>query len=132
MATEQGIDTFTDTPAPNTFSPEKLSNPKARRLLNSTIDKLQPRASRYAIRDTQVPGLELRIEPSGRKSWALRYRGQDEHGRPKHRRLSLGRWPGMDIVKARAAANVELRKLDCRIDPALERAAQAARAGNRR
>src|SRR5689334_22437498 len=96
-----------------------------------SVDALKPAADRYIVRDSDVSGLELRVQPDGRKMWTLRYRANGER-----RRLKLGQYhpQRMTLADARRAANRELRKVDGGTDPQLERleakraAAEAKRA----
>lgn len=86
-----------------------------------SVDTLQPKATRYIVRDTEVSGLELRIAPNGTKTWTLRFRNRAG----EQRRLKLGVYgPNrMTLAKAREAANLELRKVDTGTDPQAERQA---------
>ena len=61
-----------------------------RRLTVTRIEGLAPEAARYELTDHAVAGLQLRVEPTGGKSWILRY-----YWRSKRVRLSLGTFPGM-------------------------------------
>ncbi len=70
--------------------------------------------------DPALAGLYLIIQPSGAKSWALRYRFG---GKPA--KMTLGRWPVMGVAEARAKATASLDVLDHGRDPAGERKAKA-------
>lgn len=70
--------------------------------------------------DPALAGLYLIIQPSGAKSWALRYRFG---GKPA--KMTLGRWPVMGVAEARAKATASLEVLDHGRDPAGERKAKA-------
>jgi hypothetical protein len=48
------------------------------------IENIKPRASRQEVPDGGCRGLYLVVQPSGRKSWAVRYRFND-----KPRKLTL-------------------------------------------
>jgi len=70
-----------------------------------------------------LSGLYLVVQPSGAKSWALRYRYA---GKPK--KLTLGRWPVMGLADARAAASEAIEAVDHGTDPsAAKKATKAAR-----
>lgn len=60
------------------------------------IRKLMPREKRYSLADGD--GLQLTMMPSGRKSWAWRYRLHGAAGA-----IGLGVWPEMSLAQARAA-----------------------------
>lgn len=61
------------------------------------IASLRPRDKEYAIDDAQCAGLRLRVLPGGTKSWTI-FKRID--GRP--RRITLGHWPDLTLVAARA------------------------------
>jgi integrase len=72
--------------------------------------------------DPALSGLYLVIQPSGAKSWALRYRFD---GKPA--KLTLGRWPIMGVADARLAASEALEKVERGQDPAEEKKAEKAK-----
>ncbi|MGB3313275.1 MAG: integrase arm-type DNA-binding domain-containing protein [Albidovulum sp.] len=78
-------------------------------------------ARRQEIPDAGLSGLYLIVQPSGVKSWALRYR---VGGKPS--KLTLGRWPIMGVADARGAAAVALEKVERGDDPAAEKATTKA------
>jgi integrase len=78
---------------------------------------------RLELPDPALSGLYLVVQPSGAKSWALRYRYA---GKPK--KLTLGRWPVMGLADARAAASEAIEAVDHGTDPsAAKKATKAAR-----
>lgn len=58
----------------------------AKALTQAAVDKFKPGATRREIPDAKATGLFLIVQPTGSKSWALRFRRPD--GRPA--KLSLG------------------------------------------
>ncbi|WP_232628899.1 tyrosine-type recombinase/integrase [Methylobacterium sp. Leaf118] len=76
---------------------------------------------RREVPDGALPSLYLLIQPSGAKSWAVRYRLD---GKPK--KLTLGPYPRIPLVEAREAARQALRSVAEGRDPANEK--QAAKA----
>lgn len=78
-------------------------------------------ARRQEIPDPALSGLYLIVQPSGAKSWALRYRWA---GKPA--KLTLGRWPLMSVADARAAATDAVDKIEHGRDPAAEKKATRA------
>ncbi len=62
-----------------------------------------PAAREYSLRDTKLPGLALRVLPTGGKSWMMRLQVD---GRP--RRVTLGDAGFMPIERARAKAHALL------------------------
>ena len=81
-----------------------------------SVKKLKPGTARREIPDARMPGLYLIIQPSGAKSWAVRYR---YGGEP--RKLTVGPYPRYDLTKARANARDALQAVDEGRDPARER-----------
>ena len=64
------------------------TNPEARRFTPTYIAGLKPGATKRDISDPVVPGLVLRISPSGSKSWLLRFKWNGAATR-----ISLGAFP---------------------------------------
>jgi integrase len=100
----------------------------AKDITQVAIDKLKPGSCRREIPDGHTRGLLLLVQPTGKMSWALRYRF---HGRP--RKYTIGDYPGIGLKDARAAASRALVAITDGRDPAAEKAAvkAAARAARR-
>lgn len=96
----------------------------ARALTTKAVESAKPDpARRLEIPDPALSGLYLVVQPSGAKSWALRYRFA---GKPK--KLTLGRWPILGVAAARAAASEAIEEVEHGNDPgAAKRKAKAAR-----
>lgn len=95
----------------------------AKALTTKAIEAAKPDASRREIPDPALSGLYLVIQPSGVKSWALRYRFA---GKPK--KLTLGRWPVMGLADARAAGAEAIEAVENGNDPcAAKKRTKAAR-----
>jgi integrase len=77
---------------------------------------MRPGGSRREIPDRYLPGLYLLVQPSGVKSWAVRYR----HG-GKTRKFTLGSYPAFDLKAAREAGAKALRVVAEGRDPGIER-----------
>ncbi len=94
-----------------------------RKALNTkAIDALKPQAKRYEVHDLLCPGFSLRVFPTGRKVFNLKYR----YGL-KQRRLVLGVYPRTTLAQAREKAIEALRIVDEGIDPAARRRQLGAR-----
>lgn len=93
----------------------------ARALTTKAVENMKPDLDRRVeVPDPALSGLYLIIQPSGVKSWALRYRF---NGRPaKH---TLGRWPAMGVAEARAAATQASELVERGRDPSGEKQAKA-------
>lgn len=86
------------------------------------LESLRPIEKRYEVRDPSLNGLYFIVQPSGVKSWALRYRFGG-----KTAKLTLGRWPRVGLAEARAAVGRAVSDLERGVDPsALKKASKAA------
>lgn len=84
----------------------------AKRLTQITVDKVKPSTKRIEIADAARPGLYLVVQPSGRKSWAFRYRRTSDR---KSRKLTF---PFVSIMEAHKLAQDALAKVVAGGDPA--------------
>ena len=90
-----------------------------------SIERFKPdQSKRLEIPDGLLPGFYFVLQPSGVRSWAVRYR----YG-GKSRKLTLGPYPVLDLSTARARAREALQVLALGRDPASEKrdALRAAR-----
>ena len=95
----------------------------AKALTTKWVEALKPTQTRREIPDPALTGLYLVVQPSGAKSWAVRYRYA---GKPK--KLTLGKWPIMGVAGARAAASEAIEAVERGDDPsAAKKSAKAAR-----
>ena len=88
------------------------------------------KTKRQELPDNIVRGLYLVVQPSGAKSWAVRYR---HDGKPT--KLTLGPYPRLGLAEARAAARETLGIVSEGNDPTADRGdaeAAEAPAGGRR
>jgi integrase len=92
----------------------------AKRLTDIGIRNLKPAPVRREIPDGGCTGLYLISQPSGARSWAVRYRF---NGKPT--KLTIGSWPAVSLLDARAAAIAALKQLGKGKNPAA--AKQAAK-----
>jgi integrase len=84
-----------------------------RRALTVTkIEAMRPKDRRYEVTDSVARGLQLRIEPSGRKVWLHRYTWNDESIR-----LTLDDYEHLPLLEARARIKVNQDLLHRGIDP---------------
>ena len=81
-----------------------------------TIETIKPGSARREIADRHMPGLYLVLQPSGAKSWAVRYR---HAGTP--RKHTLGSYPAIDLKSARRLASKALRAVAEGRDPGREK-----------
>jgi integrase len=89
----------------------------AKALTARRVETEQSGDARREIPDGLLPGLYLVVHVGGAKGWAVRYR---HHGRT--RKLTLGRWPAIDLATARKLGTKALRSAAEGRDPATEKA----------
>jgi integrase len=90
----------------------------AKDLTKLALDNLKPREARYEVPDGHTRGLHAVVQPSGKISWALRYRVSGQS-----RKLTLGAYPQVDLRVARELARRALAKIAAGDDPAAEKQA---------
>ncbi|MCJ9428060.1 tyrosine-type recombinase/integrase [Kordiimonas marina] len=83
------------------------------RLNRKVVDQLAPAAKPYEVRDTQVKGLIVRVQPSGTKSYYCEFR--------RGRRISLGKACHLSVEEARTAAITAISEARNGEDPAAAR-----------
>lgn len=82
------------------------------------VDSLRPTTKRVEYIDQKLPGLALRVMPTGAKSWTVRYRH-----RGRLRRLTLGSASVIALAEARERVRELLHKASKGADPATEKQA---------
>ncbi len=87
------------------------------------IDALKPGDKRLEISDDKLPALRLVVQPSGARSWALRYRFKGRNAK-----LTIGRYPIVELAAARIQAKLALAKVATGTDPAAEKRQSTAEA----
>jgi integrase len=92
-------------------------------LTTISVEKAQGKAARYERPDGRLSGLYLIVQPSGAKSWCVRYRIA---GKPQ--KLTLGGYPAIDLVAARKLAGEALRAVAEGRNPGAERHAARRKA----
>jgi integrase len=91
------------------------------KLTSRAVETIKPTAVRQEIPDALLPGLYLVIQPSGARSFAVRYR---HHGKP--RKHTLGSYPVLDLKTARELGTKILRAAAEGRDPASEKQRERA------
>lgn len=92
----------------------------AKKLLTArSVETAQPKATRAEYPDAGSPGLYLIVQPTGARSWALRYRRPDG----TNAKLTLGKAGegGLSLAAARHAAAAARLRLEQGDDPAAKR-----------
>jgi hypothetical protein len=92
-------------------------------LTAKALENLKPGPVRREVPDGLLPGLYFVVQPSGKSSWAVRYRSG---GKP--RKLTLGAYPAISLKKARELAREAIGKVAEGSDPGAERKAAKASA----
>jgi len=84
-----------------------LTKQLMKRLSPALVEGAKPEAKPYRIWDTVVPQLFLRVQPSGVRSWNVKWKADRAqfpniiHGQTNK---SLGKWPGLTVDSARTIA----------------------------
>lgn len=95
------------------------------KLTRAAIDGLQPHATADVwLWDTEIPGFGVRVQPSGRKLYVVRYRTKD--ARRAQRKMVLCRYNDAPPEKARGMAREVFQAVARGEDPVGQRAAEAA------
>jgi integrase len=104
-----------------------LTGRKVETLTDLKIEKLAGEAKRREIPDGRIGGLYLIVQPSGQKSWALRYR---VGGAPK--KFTIGPYPAIGLAAARKRAQKALAGVVDGVDPSAQKKAarEAEKAAN--
>ena len=105
-------------PRMNSDPPDKVLQIATRRaaLTDRHLRELRPGPRAIEAWDSQQRGLIVRVLPSGRIEFAIRYR---IHG--KRRRLKLGEYPAVSLAAARKRARTAQSAIDNGEDPAADR-----------
>ena len=85
----------------------------------AAVERIKPDPKRrLEIADALLTGLFLIVEPSGKKSWAVRYRYQGSSTK-----FTIGSFPTVGLVEARAAGRQVLQRVAEGQNPAAEKRA---------
>ncbi len=100
------------------------TNPMPRRATERLTDKLiralpKPHKGAVITYDAEVPGFGIRVTKNDVRSFVLNYVVSG-----RERRMTIGRFPTWSATAAREEAKAHRRKVDAKIDPMAERAAQ--------
>lgn len=94
-----------------------------KRLTKRTVETLEPSKEPYEIRDPDLKGFLLRIEPGGTRSWFYAYRIDSTRNR-----VLLGRYPGLSPDGARELAKIAAGDVARGINPQAKRKQRRAEA----
>ncbi|VTZ52196.1 Integrase [Methylocella tundrae] len=90
----------------------------AKSLTVKALENLKPGDARKEVPDGLIRGLFFVLQPTGKASWAVRYRSSGQT-----RKLTLGTYPAIDLKSARELASRALVKVAGGDDPAAEKQA---------
>jgi integrase len=110
-------------PSDTLLSPEgilAMSSPKV--LTVARIEAAKPREARYELPDAGLPGFYLIVQPSGYKSFALRYRVA-----AKPKKFTIGAFPKLSLEAARKLAREAAVAVARGEDPGAEKKAAKAK-----
>ena len=92
----------------------------AKSLTVLSVEKAPPKSTRYELSDAGG-SLRLIVQPSGAKSWAVRYRVGS-----RTRKHTLGAYPALGLVEARKLARGAMETIAAGGDPAATKATRRA------
>jgi integrase len=92
--------------------------PHATKLTKRIIDRFAPAARRFVVWDTKLAGFGVRIGPTGRKTFVVRYRAEGGGRTAPQRLMSIGRYGVLTPDEARKAAKNVLGAVTKGDDPA--------------
>lgn len=95
------------------------ANPRVR-LTKRVVDAALPASKRRMIWDSDLSGLALRIEPTGIKSFVVRYRADGGGRTAPQRFFTIGRFGNLTVEEARKKAKKVLGQVAVGEDPAGE------------
>jgi integrase len=90
-----------------------------KKMTAAMVEKIKPTERRIEQPDSMVKGLMLIVQPTGAKSWQVRYRAGG-----LRRRMGLGSYPAVSLANARKSANAALLEVLQGNDPVGEREAK--------
>src|SRR5215475_13979642 len=93
------------------------------RITKRFVDALDPRAQEYFSWDPDLAGFGLRVQPSGAKSYIVKYRAGTGRNAPT-RRVTFGSVGKITPDQARALAKKMLGAVPQGADPAVDRATE--------
>ncbi|MCF8882699.1 site-specific integrase [Erythrobacter sp. SN021] len=91
------------------------------RLTKTIVDTAVPTAKRYAVWDSELAGFAVRIEPTGTKSFVVRYRADGGGRTAPQRYVTIGRFGNLTVEEARKKAKKVLGQIAVGEDPAAAR-----------
>jgi len=96
------------------------------KLTKKTLERLEPKARQFTVRDTELPGLLVWVNPTGRKVYGVSYRTREG----KRRSMALADVDSMPPADARKLAR-DVRARVARGEDPLEEKREARRRGMR-
>ncbi len=89
-------------------------------LTKKVVDAAEKRGKRYLIWDDELTGFALRVEPTGVKTFVIKYRAEGGGRSAKQRWLVIGRFGALTPDQARKIAKAKLGSVAAGGDPASE------------
>lgn len=90
----------------------------SQKLTKRVVDGAEPKAARYDLWDSDLPGFGLRVEVSGTKTFIIRYRANGGGRTAPRRFMTVGRYGTLNMEEARARAKALLGAAAKGDDPA--------------
>lgn len=91
------------------------------RLTKTVVDSAEATDKRFMVWDSELVGFAIRVEPSGTKSFVVRYRADGGGRSAPQRYVTIGRFGNLTVEEARKEAKKVLGRIAVGQDPAAER-----------
>jgi len=91
------------------------------KLTKSVVEKLPTTGERYVVRDTELPGFNVRVGRTGAKTFYLDYRPKGAGRAVSPTSLQIGRWPIVKVDDARKEALKHKAAVEFGGNPSAER-----------
>jgi len=90
---------------------------KTTKLTAPVAEGAAPQEARYIVWDNELPGFGLRVQPTGSRSWVVKYRAEGGGRNAPIRWLTIGTFPTISAKDARNAARKALAQVELGGDP---------------
>lgn len=103
---------------------EQMAKADSLKLTKAAVDRIPATALRRIVWDTELSGFGVRIEPSGTRTFLIRYRANGGGRQAPKRFQTIGRYGNLTVDEARRQAKILLGAAAKGEDPAGERGAK--------
>lgn len=102
----------------------KKAPPRRMKLTKTAVDAIAPEAERFTVWDTELPKFGVKVQPSGHKSYVVRFRPDGGGRKASMKEAQIGVHPVVTVQEARALARTMLAEVTKGGDPLADRQAR--------